>query len=121
MTVAYSDADSANALSLKSVSSNMLIMHGSCVFRRSERQDIIAGDHTESELIGMSATANGLTWLKKLCTDLAIEGNKPTLWGNNKSAHLIAANPVSRYRSKHIRVRHLRVREAVELDEIVVD
>ena len=60
-------------------------------------------------------------WLKKLCTDLAIEAKRPALRGDGKSANLIAVNPVSSGRSKHIRVRHLRVRESVDLDEIVVD
>ena len=41
--------------------------------------------------------------------------------GDNKSANLIAVNLVSSDRSKHTCVRHLRVREAVELDEITVD
>ena len=118
---AYSDADFTNALSLKRVPGNILMMYGNCVFWRFKRQDIIAGDITEAELIGMSAVANELMWLKKFCTDLAIDARKPTLWGDNKSANLIAVNPVSSDRSKHIRVRHLRVREAVELDEITVD
>ena len=117
----YSDADVANALSLKSDSSNMLMTYGNCVFGRSKRQDIIAGDTTEAELIGMSAAANELMWLKKFCTDLAIEAMKPTLWGDNKSANLIAVNPVSSDCSKHIRVRQLQVREAVEVDEIELD
>ena len=94
MVEAYSDADFANALSLKSVSGNMLMMYGNCVFWRSKRQDIIAGDTTEAELIGMSIAANELMWLKKFCTDLAIDASKPTLWGDNKSANLIAVNPV---------------------------
>ena len=96
----------------------MLMMHGNCVFWRSKRQGIIAGDTTEAELIGMSTAANELMWLKKFCTDLAINASKPTLWGDNKGANLIAVNPASSDRSKHIRVRHLRVRGAVELDEI---
>ena len=40
---------------------------------------------------------------------------------HNKSANLPATNPVSSDRSKHIRVRHLRVRDAVEAEEIVID
>ena len=31
---------------------------------------------------------------------------------------LLATNPVSTDRSKHIRVRHLRVRDAVEMEEV---
>ena len=34
---------------------------------------------------------------------------------------LLATNPVSSDRSKHIRVRHLRVRDAVEAEEIALD
>ena len=37
------------------------------------------------------------------------------------STNLLAANPVSSDRSKHIRVRHLRVRDAVEMEEIAID
>ena len=73
------------------------------------------------ELIGVSAAAKELVWLKKFCTDFAMDAKKPALWGDNKSANLIAVNPVASDRSKHIRVQHLRVREPVELDEITVD
>ena len=58
--------------------------------------------------------------VKQLCTDLSITAKKPTLWGDNKSANLLVVNPISSDRSKHIRVRHLRVREYVEHDEMDV-
>ena len=45
----------------------------------------------------------------------------PTLWGDTKSANLLATNPVSSDRSKYIRVRHLRVIDAVEAEEIEID
>ena len=51
---------------------------------------------------------------------LSITAKTPTLWGDNKSANLLAVNPVSSERSKHIRVRHLRVREYVEHEEMDV-
>ena len=114
---AYSDADFADALSLKSVSGNMLMMYGNCVFWRPKRQAVIAGDTMEAELIA----ANELMWLKQLCTDVSLSAFMPTLWGDNKSANLLATNPVSSDRSKHIRVRHLRVRDAVEAEEIEID
>ena len=116
----YSDADFANGVSLKSVSGMVLRMYGNCVFWRSKRQDIIAGDTTEAELIAKSSAANELMWIKQLCTDLSITAKKPTLWGDNKSANLLAVNTISSDRSKHIRVRHLRVREYVEHDEMDV-
>ena len=39
--------------------------------------------------------------------------------GDNKSAKLLATNPVSSDRSKHIRVRYLRVRDAVEMENAI--
>ena len=78
---------------------------------------MIAGNTTEAELIGMSSAANELIWLKQLCTDLSLSVYMPTMWGDNKSANLLATNPVSSDLSKHIRVRHLRVRDAVEAEE----
>ena len=116
----YSDADFANGVSLKSVSGMVLRMYGNCVFWRCKRQDIIAGDTTEAELIAMSSAANEVMWIKMLCTDLNITAKKPTLQGDNKSANLLAVNPISSDRSKHIRVRHLRVREYVEHEEMNV-
>ena len=96
----------------------VLRMYGNCVCWRSKRQDIIARDTTESELIAMSSAANELMWIKQLCTHLNMTAKKPTLWGDNNSANLIAVNPMSRDRSNHIRVRHLRLREFVEHDEM---
>ena len=116
---AYSDADFANALSLKSVSGNMLMMYGKCVFWRSKRQAVIAGDTTEAELIARSSAANELMWLKQLCSDLSLNVYMPTLWGENKGANLQVTNPVSSDLS--IRVRHLRVRDVVEMEEFAID
>ena len=59
-------------------------------------------------------------WAKQVCTDLGLTAQKPTLWGDKKTVNLPAVNPISRNHSKHIRVRKVRVREHVELDEMVV-
>ena len=118
---AYSYADFANALSLKSVSGTMLMMYGNCVFWRPKRQAVIAGGTTEAELIAMSSAANELMWLKQLCTDLSLSAFMTTQLGDNKSANLLAKNPLSTDRSKHIRVRHLRATVAVEAEEIEID
>ena len=116
----FSDADFANSASMKSVSGMVVRMYENCVFWRSKRQEIIAGHTTKTELIAMSSTANELMWAKQLCTVLSLTAQKLTLWADNKSANLLAVNPISSDRSKHIRVRHLRVREYVELDEMTV-
>ena len=116
----YCDADFSNGASLKSVSGMVLRMYGNCVSWYSKRQYVIAGDTIEAVLIAMSSAANELMWINQFCTDLNITAKKPTLWGDNKSANLLAVNPISSDRSKHKRVRHLRVREYVEHDEMDV-
>ena len=118
---AYSDADFAGDKSLKSTSGLLVKVYGNPVFWRSKRQPVTAGDTTEAELIAMSSTANELMWNKKLLVDLHLFPEKPVLWGDNKSANILANNPISSDRSRHIRVRHLRVQEFVEDDEIRVE
>ena len=99
----------------------MLMMYRKCVFWRLKRQAVTAVDTTEAELISMSSAANELMWLKQLCTDLSLSVYMPKHWGDNQKANLLATNPVSSDRSTHIRVRHLRVRDAVEAEEIAID
>ena len=77
----FSDADFANSVSMESVSGMVLRMYGNYVFWRSKRQEIIAGDKTEAELISMRSTANELMWAKQLCTDLGLTAQKPHVMG----------------------------------------
>ena len=89
----YSNADFADGVSLKSVSGMVLRMYGNCVFWRSKRQDIMAGDTTEAELIAMISAANELMWIKQLCTDLSMTSKKPTLWGDDKVQTFLQLTP----------------------------
>ena len=86
---------------MKSFSGMVVRMYGNCFLWRSKRHEIFAGDTTEAELIATSITENELMWAKQLGTDLSLTAQKPTLWGDNKSANLLAVNPISTDRSKH--------------------
>ena len=68
----------------------------------------------------MTSAAKELMWVKQLLVDLRLRPFKPVLYGDNKSANIIAVNAISSDRSKHIRVKHLKVREFVQRDELVV-
>ena len=91
---------------MKSVSDMVLRMYWNCVFWRSSRHEIIARDTTEAEMIAVRSATNELMWAKQLCTDLSLTTQKPTLWGDSKSANSLALNPLSSDRFKHIRVQH---------------
>ena len=101
----FSYADFANRARMNSVSGMVVWMYGNWDFWRSKRQEIIAWDTNEAELVAVSSTANELMWAKQLCTYLSLTTQKATLWGDSKSAYLLAVNPISSDRSKHIRVR----------------
>ena len=97
----FSDAEFADSVSMKSVSGMVLRTYENCGFWRSKRQEMIAGDTAKAEVIAMGSTANELMCAKQLGTDLSLTAQKPTLWGDNKSANLLAVNPISTDRSKH--------------------
>ena len=67
---AYTNANFANACDCKSVSGMVIRVYGSCVVWRSKRQDTIASDTTEAEIIAMTSAAKELMWVKKLLVAL---------------------------------------------------
>ena len=66
---AFSDADFANSEHRVSVTGSPIREFGNPVWI-SKRQDKVARNTTEAELIAMSATADELMWVKKLLVDL---------------------------------------------------
>ena len=53
-----------NSVSMKIDSGMVVRMYGNCVFWRFKRQETMARDTTEAELIAVSRTANELKWAK---------------------------------------------------------
>ena len=72
---------------------------------KSKKQKEVALSTTEAEYIAMSATAREVVWLRQLLPDLgvAVTGSTP-LYGDNRSAILIAGNPIFHEWMKHFEV-----------------
>ena len=72
---------------------------------KSKKQKEVALSSTEAEYIAMSATAREVVWLRQLLLDLgvAVSGSTP-LYGDNRSAILIAGNPVFHERTKYCEI-----------------
>ena len=83
MVDVFSYADLSSSVSMKSVSGMILWMYGNYVFRRSKRQELIAGDTTEGEPTAVSTPANELMWPKRLRIDSSLRAQIPTLRGDN--------------------------------------
>ncbi|WMV07832.1 hypothetical protein MTR67_001217, partial [Solanum verrucosum] len=93
---------------------------GSGVFSwNSKKIEIVAQSTIEEEYIAASTDANQVIWLRKILKGLGMKlqvANK--IKCNNKSAILIAENPVRHGKTKHIFVKFHAIREAEKKKEI---
>ena len=65
------------------------------------------------EYVAATTAVNHAIWLRKLMFDLALVQEKPTpIHCDNKSAVLIAKNPIFHGRTKHFKIKFHVVREA---------
>lgn len=73
-----------------------------------KKQSVVACLITEAEYKVIAQRVCELLWLKKLLEELRLsEGNKLSLYCDNKAAINIAQNPVQHDRTKHIEIdRH---------------
>jgi len=115
----------------KSVSGKATYLFGCLTSWSSKRQPVIAGSTHEAETVAMSFVANEGVWQRRLLHELGVIGNldvigtkgrlPPTpLLCDNKAATFTANTPSTSERSKHIDVRHMKVREYVANGDIRV-
>ena len=63
----------------------------------------------------MASTANELTWIKQLLSDMEIKNQDPIkMFCDNQAARHIASNPVFHERTKHIEVDCHFIREKIQ-------
>ncbi|GJU69084.1 RNA-directed DNA polymerase, eukaryota [Tanacetum coccineum] len=82
---------------------------------KTKKQATISRSSTESEYKSMEATTCELLWLSYLLKDLGINVQFPvTLFCDNKSAQMLAANPCFHDRSKHVDIDCHFIREKIQ-------
>ncbi|XP_071713155.1 uncharacterized protein [Rutidosis leptorrhynchoides] len=110
---AYSDADWGKYLeSRSSVSGYCLYLCGSLISWKSKKQPTVSRSSTESEYRSLAAATSEILWVVKLLADLKVNNLLPVkLFCDNKSALLLAANPVFHERSKYFEIDVHLVRE----------
>lgn len=120
--VCYSDSDlGGDPETGRSTSGMVCLLSGAAISWRSHRQTMVSISSTEAEIIAASETAQELVWLNSLLKDLA-ELQKPVLYLDNESAIKLSHNPKYEFhkRTKHIKLKHLFVRECVTNGELEV-
>lgn len=120
--IAYSDSDWASEIDKRrSCSGYVVIMSGAAICWSSKRQSIVALSSTEAEYIALSATACEIVWLLQLANELGQNmTNKAFLFCDNQSAIKLSLSDAYRPRTKHIDIRHHRIRELIESKTIKI-
>ena len=91
----------------------------------SGKTDVVASSTTHAEYIGQDFAARELEWILQFLKELGVKqevipdiiGTKledTTLYGDNQPAMNLARNPVNHKASKHIDVKHHRIRDLLK-------
>ena len=115
--VAYSDSDWAVS---HSTSGYAIFLSGAAVTHSSRRQKCIACSSTEAEIIAASEAAKEVVYFRRLCSELGLEQDEPTvLYVDNSGAVALAKDKKSSENSRHVARRYFKVRELQAEGEIV--
>ncbi|GJX06276.1 pyridoxal 5'-phosphate synthase-like subunit PDX1.2 [Tanacetum coccineum] len=100
----FTDADWAACLmTRRSLTGYCIFMGHSLVSWKTKKQATVSRSSTETEYRSMATTTCELLWLSYLLHDLKVPVKTPiTLFCDNKSAQMIAANPCFHDRTKHM-------------------
>jgi hypothetical protein len=118
----FSDSDFAGDQPTgRSTSGMVCMLSGAAISWRSQRQTTVSISSTEAEIIAASEASQEILWLNGLLKGL-VTLEKPELYLDNESAVKLSHNPKYEYhkRTKHIKLKHLFVRECVINGELLV-
>jgi hypothetical protein len=118
--VGYSDSDWSGDLDDRKSTSGFVFFMGSTTFTwLSKKQPIVTLSTREAEYVAASSCVCHSLWLRKLLKEINFSQEKATnIRVDNKSAIVLAKNPVHHERSKHIDVRFHFIREHVKNGDV---
>lgn len=117
----YVDADWAgDKVSRKSQSGYIVMLNGSCISWKSEKQSVIAQSTTEAELISLNHGGREAIPLTRVLTDLGVTIQKVEVLEDNQGTIALMYNHVKNKRTKHIEVKYFWVRQQVEEERLFV-
>jgi len=119
--LAYSDSSWSDPLDGRSTSGFVITLASAPIMWASHRQTIPALSTCEAEYIGLSTATQSILWLRGLLGELGFSFSNPTpLHGDNEAANLLAKNPSSAARTKHINVRFHFLQYHVKQNDICI-
>ena len=114
---AFADADHANCVyDRKSTSGFVLVLNGSPIAWKSEKQEIVAQGTAQAEYIALCVAVNRIEMVVPLLREL-MPGFEPTpvsLWGDNQASLFWAHARTGKKPTKPVEIRYFAVKDAVE-------
>lgn len=117
----FCDADFAGDIDTRRSRTGFVgTLNGGAIVWNSKLQPTVAVSTCEAEYMALAAACKDALWLRKLLPDLGMAlGPQPiTIRCDNQGALMLARNPISTPRSKHIDVLHHFARERAERSEV---
>ena len=92
------------------------MLNNGAVAWRSKRQVTVALSTMEAEYMAMAEAVKELKWMRQFLKELGYGNHESAtvLKCDNQGAIVLAKNPVSHSRAKHIDIRHHFIRDAIE-------
>ena len=121
--IGYTDSDLAGSIDdSRSTSGYVFHIGTGAISWSSKKQQVVALSTTEAEYIAASYAGCQLIWLRGILDSLKERQNRATtLYCDNRSAILVAKDPVLHGRTKHIRIRYHFLRELVSEGDVNVE
>jgi hypothetical protein len=110
---AFSDSDwAADVTTRKSVSGSVVLVGGTIVYFKSQQQRVQALSSMEAETYALSTTCQTVEYLRRLMGDFECAQPKPSkIYIDNQATLCMSKSILMSWRSRHIPIRDLRIRE----------
>ncbi|XP_058005367.1 secreted RxLR effector protein 161-like [Hevea brasiliensis] len=118
----YSDADFAGSiLDRKSTSGTCQLLGHSLVSWCSKKLNSFALSTAEAEYVATGLCCSQILWIKQQLRDFKISLHHIPIKCDNTSAINLTKNPIQRFRTKHIDIRHHFIRDHVLNGDVVLE